>query len=80
MSSCELHIGTNSDLPEDNGLQNDHRVWDNIGTVRETAYWMQQITKEVATRELNIPLHAGAYRNKETGFDLPAHLKPPEVK
>ena len=43
--------------------------WDNIGTVRETAYWMQQITKEVATRELNIPLHAGAYRHyKEVGL------------
>ena len=75
-----LHIGTNSDLPEEVGYKMIKAFWDNIGTVRETAYWMQQITKEVATRELNIPLHAGAYRYyKEVGFDLPAHLKPPEV-
>lgn len=76
-----LHIGTNSDLPEEVGYKMIKAFWDNIGTVRETAYWMKQIDMKVATRELNIPLHAGAYRYyKEVGFDLPASLKPPEAK
>lgn len=75
-----LHIGTNRKLPEEVGYNMMKAFWKNIETVRNTAYWMKQIDKKVATRELNIPLHAGAYRYyKETGFDLPASLKPPEA-
>ena len=76
-----LHIGTNSDLPEEVGYNMMKAFWKNIDTVRETAYWMKQIDMKVATRELNIPLHAGAYRYyKEIGFDVSSDLRPPEAK
>ena len=75
-----LHIGTNTKLPEQVGYDMLKAFWKNIETVRETAYWMKQLDMKTAVRELNIPLHAGAYRYyKEVGFDLPAHLQPPEV-
>lgn len=75
-----LSIGTNVMLPEEVGYNMMKAFWNNIETVRNTAYWMKQIDMKVATRELNVPLHAGAYRfYKEAGFNLPAHLKPPEV-
>ena len=76
-----LSIGTNVMLPEEVGYNMMKAFWNNIETVRNTAFWMKQIDMKVATRELNVPLHAGAYRfYKEAGFDLPAHLKPPEAK
>ena len=76
-----LHIGTNNKLPEEVGYNMIKAFWKNIDTVRETAYWMKQIDMKVATKQLNIPLHAGAYRYyKEIGFDVPASLKPPEAK
>ncbi|MEM7406792.1 MAG: TAXI family TRAP transporter solute-binding subunit [Pseudomonadota bacterium] len=76
-----LHIGTNKQLPEEVGYNMMKAFWKNIDTVRDTAYWMKQIDMKVATRELNIPLHAGAYRYyKEIGFDVPDALKPAEAK
>jgi hypothetical protein len=76
-----LHIGTNTNLPEEVGYNMMKAFWKNIETVRQTAYWMNQIDMKTAVRELNIPLHAGAYRYyKEIGMDLPAHLQPAESK
>lgn len=55
--------------------------WDNIDDVHATAEWMSAITKETALLEMNIPLHAGAYKYyKEAGWAVPDHLVPPEAK
>ena len=54
--------------------------WENLDVIHATAAWMKAINKETAFREINIPLHAGAYRYyKEAGFNPPDSLRPPEV-
>jgi TRAP transporter TAXI family solute receptor len=55
--------------------------WENIAEVHATAEWMKSINKESALKEMNIPLHIGAYKYyKENGFNIPDNLIPPEAK
>ncbi len=56
-------------------------LWENIDELHSTAEWMKAIDKDTALSEMNVPLHAGAYRYyKEAGFDIPDALVPPEAK
>ena len=55
--------------------------WDNIAEVKQTAVWMEVLSQDTALNEMNIPLHAGAYRYyKEAGWNVPENLIPPEAK
>ena len=55
--------------------------WEHLDDVHATAAWMKAITRDSALREMNIPLHLGAYRYyKEAGWDVRSALIPPEAK
>jgi len=54
--------------------------WEHTDEIYATAEWMKGITRKSALLEMNIPLHIGAYKYyKEAGFDIPAHIIPPEA-
>jgi len=73
-------LGSHKDLDADLVYTMMKTFWENIGEVHATADWMKVITKESALQEMNIPLHAGAYRYyKEQGWDIPEALIPPEA-
>ena len=74
-------IGSNKDLDADLVYSMMKAFWENIDEVRQTAEWMKVLSKETALNEMNIPLHAGAYRYyKEAGWNIPDALIPPEAK
>ncbi|MEC7764296.1 MAG: TAXI family TRAP transporter solute-binding subunit [Pseudomonadota bacterium] len=74
-------LGTHAGLDADLVYDMTKTLWENIDEIRETAAWMQTITKETALSQSNIPLHIGAYRYyQEAGFDIPEHMVPPEAE
>jgi len=74
-------LGTHKWLDEQVVYDMTKAFWENIDEVYATAEWMKAITKESALKEMNIPLHVGAYRYyKEAGFAVPDHVVPPEAK
>ena len=73
-------LGGRKDLDADMVYGMVKAFWENIDEVYATADWMRAITKESALKEMNIPLHIGAYRYyKEQGWDIPDHVIPPEA-
>jgi TRAP transporter TAXI family solute receptor len=75
-------LAANKDVPEQVVYDMLKAYWDNIADVHATAAWMKDtLTRENALKEVNIPLHAGAYRYYvENGWNVPDGLKPPEAK
>ncbi|MDF1722392.1 MAG: TAXI family TRAP transporter solute-binding subunit [Minwuia sp.] len=74
-------LGTNKDMDEELAYNMMKVFWEHLDEVHQTADWMKVINRETALLEMNIPLHIGAYRYyKELGWDIPAHLVPPEAK
>jgi len=56
-------------------------VWENIDEFYTYGDFLKQVNPELAFVDMNVPLHAGAYRYyKEQGWDIPEHLVPPEAK
>lgn len=57
-------------------------MWENIDKIHAAgAYMPNLINRETAFFEIEMPLHAGAYRYYvEAGFDVPDHLTPPEAR
>jgi len=54
--------------------------WEHINEIHASVPWMKEVTRDTAFKELNAPLHVGAYRYyKEAGFDIPEELVPPEL-
>jgi len=73
-------LGTHKWLDEKVVYNMTKAFWENINDVYATAAWMKAITPESALKEMNIPLHVGAYRYyKEAGFKIPDHVIPPEA-
>ncbi len=55
-------------------------VLDNLKDLHATAPWLKSITRDTVLAQMNLPLHAGAYRAyKEAGLKIPAALVPPEA-
>ncbi|WP_416900222.1 MAG: TAXI family TRAP transporter solute-binding subunit [Minwuia sp.] len=53
--------------------------FEHLDEVHQTAPWMKIITLQTALNEMNVPLHAGAYRfYKEQGLEIPEELVPPQ--
>lgn len=74
-------LGSNKDLDADLVYKMMKVFWENIDDVHQTADWMKVLSKDTALNEMNIPLHAGAYRYyKEAGWNVPDALIPPEAK
>lgn len=74
-------LGSHKDLDADLVYNMMKVFWDHIDEIHQTADWMKVINRETALNEMNIPLHLGAYRYyKEAGWNVPAHLIPPEAK
>ncbi len=74
-------LGTHMWLDEDTVYGMTKALWDNLGELHKTADWMKAINKDTALKEMNIPLHAGAYKYyKEAGFKIDDALIPPEAK
>jgi hypothetical protein len=74
-------IGSNMDMDATLVYNMTKAFWDNIAEIHATAEWMKVITLKTALNEMNIPLHAGAYRYyKEIGVKVPDALIPPEAK
>ncbi|HIF09629.1 MAG TPA: hypothetical protein EYQ81_07130 [Sneathiellales bacterium] len=74
-------IGSNMDMDATLVYNMTKAFWDNIAEIHRTAEWMKVITLKTALNEMNIPLHAGAYRYyKEVGVKIPDALIPPEAK
>lgn len=71
------HVGVDADIV----YKMIKAFWENIDEVHQQAEWMKVISKKTALFEMNIPLHAGAYRYyKEAGWTIPDKLVPPEAK
>ncbi|MBT6273855.1 MAG: TAXI family TRAP transporter solute-binding subunit, partial [Chromatiales bacterium] len=74
-------IGSHMDLDADVVYGMVKAFWEHLDEIHATAEWMKVITKETALQEMNIPLHAGAYRYyKEAGWNVRPGLIPPEAK
>lgn len=74
-------LGANKWVDEDLVYKMTKVFWENLADVHATADWMSAINKDTALKEMNIPLHAGAYRYyKEAGWKVADALKPPEAK
>ncbi|MEZ5653511.1 MAG: TAXI family TRAP transporter solute-binding subunit [Burkholderiaceae bacterium] len=69
-------------MPEEVVYNMTKAYWENIADVHATAAWMKStLTKENALKQMNVPLHAGAYKYYvEAGWKVPEGLKPPEAK
>ena len=73
-------LGTTSEIDADIVYQMTKTFWDNIAEIHATAEWMKSINKETGLKEMNLPLHPGAYRYyKEAGWNIPNDIVPPEV-
>ncbi|VFM95738.1 MAG: hypothetical protein BECKG1743D_GA0114223_100522 [Candidatus Kentron sp. G] len=56
-------------------------IWDHLDEFHAYGAHLHALNREEMFKSMNIPLHAGAYRYyKEKGFDIPAHIIPPEVQ
>lgn len=73
-------LGTHKWMDEEVVYNMTKAFWEHSDEIYATAAWMEGITRETALAEMNIPLHIGAYKYyKEAGFDIPAHVVPPEA-
>jgi TRAP-type uncharacterized transport system substrate-binding protein len=77
-----IGLATNSMVSEEAVYKMTKSFWSNIKDVHATAAWMPTtVNQENALAEMNIPLHAGAYKYyKEAGWKIPDSLIPPEAK
>ncbi|MEZ5741821.1 MAG: TAXI family TRAP transporter solute-binding subunit [Burkholderiaceae bacterium] len=77
-----IGLATNNKVPEEVIYEMTKAVWENVKDIHDMAAWgSRTVTKENALIQMNIPLHAGAYRYyKESGFTVPDSLRPPEAK
>ncbi|MBU2874660.1 TAXI family TRAP transporter solute-binding subunit [Marinobacter salexigens] len=74
-------IGTHAGVEEEIVYKVTKTIFENIKAFHQAADWMKVITLETALSEMNVPLHAGAYRYyKEAGVEVPSDLIPPGVK
>jgi hypothetical protein len=74
-------IQTQKWLAEDLAYDMVRVFFENLDDVHATAPWMKVITLQTALKEMNVPLHVGAYRYyRERGVDVPEALIPPEAK
>ena len=56
-------------------------IWENIDEFYSYGDFLKQVNPELAFVDMNVPLHAGAYRYyKEAGWDIPEALIPPEAQ
>ncbi len=74
-------LGTHMWLDEETVYQMTKALWEHLDELHAAAPWMKVIDKETALNEMNVPLHAGAYRYyKEAGFQIDDDLIPPEAE
>ena len=56
-------------------------IWENIDEFYGYGDFLRQVNPELAFVDMNVPLHAGAYRYYvEAGWDIPEALIPPEAQ
>ncbi len=56
-------------------------VWENIDEFYSYGEFLRQVNPELAFVDMNVPLHAGAYRYyQEAGWEVPEALIPPEAR
>lgn len=73
-------IGTHVGVDADVIYQVTKAMFDNLDDMHAAAEWMNVFTPEAALKEMNAPLHVGAYRwFKENGIEVPENLIPPEA-
>lgn len=77
-----MGLATNNSVKEEAVYKMTKSFWENLKDVHATAAWMPTtVTPENALLEMNIPLHAGAYKYyKEAGWKVPDGIIPPEAK
>ena len=77
-----IGLATNNSVSEEVVYKMTKSFWENLKDVHATAAWMPTtVNKKNALAEMNIPLHAGAYKYyKEAGWKIPDDLVPPEAK
>ena len=72
-------VGVHTD--EETIYQVTKAVWENIDEFYSYGDFLKAVNPELALQDMNVPLHAGAYRYyKEAGWDVPEALIPPEAK
>lgn len=72
-------VGVHTD--EETIYQVTKSVWENIEEFYSYGDFLRQVNPELALQDMNVPLHAGAYRYYvEAGWDVPEALIPPEAK
>jgi len=73
-------VGTQKEVPEETVYAVVKAMFDHLDTFHLAAEWMRFFTPETALRELNAPLHAGAWRwYVENGFEIPPEAVPVEA-
>ena len=72
-------VGVHTD--EETIYQITKSIWENIDEFYSYGDFLKKVTPELAFEDMNVPLHAGAYRYyKEAGWNVPEALIPPEAK
>ncbi len=77
-----IGLATNNKIPEEVGYNMTKALWENIKDIHAMAAWAPStLSRENALVQMNVPLHAGAYRYyKENGWTVPDSLRPPEAR
>ena len=71
-------VGVHTD--EETIYQITKAVWENIDEFYSYGDFLRKVNPELALLDMNVPLHAGAYRYYvEAGWSVPESLKPPEA-
>ena len=71
-------VGVHTD--EETIYQITKAVWENIDEFYSYGDFLRKVNPELAFQDMNVPLHAGAYRYYvEAGWSVPESLKPPEA-
>jgi len=72
-------VGVHTD--EETVYQITRSIWENIEEFYSYGDFLRAVNPELAFRDMNVPLHAGAYRYyREAGWDIPEDLIPPEAQ
>ena len=74
-------LGTNKWMSEEDAYNITKAILTHNAELVQAAAWMKVITPENALKQMNMPLHIGAYKYyKEIGVDIPEDIIPPEAK
>ncbi|MAZ01536.1 MAG: C4-dicarboxylate ABC transporter substrate-binding protein [Sneathiella sp.] len=81
MLNSMVGLGTNKWMSEEDAYNITKAILTHNAELTQAAAWMKVITPESALKQMNMPLHIGAYKYyKEIGIEVPEDIIPPEAK